>query len=238
MSKYPLANAPTIEPTLTALLSPVCTIRGYGGRFTLLMHDLWGADSKQGESFSWPGDNGDWTEHDAFLDTVFGDLKANDALKGLDIDIWNEPDITAFWNTAQEYLATWNHTWHRIREELPETVITGSSAASTPERSGQWWVDFMAYVSETNTIPDQWAWHLIDSATNARQSTAEPDFFADQYSFPTRPINMNEYGKAEGEQNPVGAVYFTEQLERANTAGLRANWASDKEFQDSCRTSS
>ncbi|KAG9258831.1 glycoside hydrolase superfamily [Emericellopsis atlantica] len=221
------------EGRFMSALSNYRTTREYGGRFTLLMHDLWGADGKQGDGIKWPGDNGDWTEYDSFLDTVFGDLKANDALDGLDIDIWNEPDISGFWDTTQEqYLATWNRTWHRIREELPGTVITGPSTAFTPASDNGWWVNFMAYVDQTNTIPDQWSWHLIGSAANVRQSTAGLNYFVDQYGFPELPIVMNEYGKQNGEQNPAGAVYFIGQLERANTAGLRSNWASGAELQD------
>lgn len=97
-------------------LSNYRTTRRYNGRFTLLMHDLWGADSLQGDGFHWPGDNGNWSLYDSFLDRVFSDIKANDATEGLDIDIWNEPDLRNFWGSSQDqYLATWNRTYHRIR---------------------------------------------------------------------------------------------------------------------------
>ena len=80
------------------------------------MHDLWGADSLQSPDFSWPGDNGDWAEYDKFLDQVFSDITEYDMAEGLDIDIWNEPDIENFWGQPQEqYLAMWNRTYHRIR---------------------------------------------------------------------------------------------------------------------------
>lgn len=80
------------------------------------MHDLWGADSLQDPDFSYPGDDGDWTSYDDFLTQVFSDIVENDMIDGLDIDIWNEPDIPAFWNASQEqYLAMWNRTYPRIR---------------------------------------------------------------------------------------------------------------------------
>lgn len=84
--------------------------------FTVLMHDLWGADSLQSPDFSYPGGNGDWTSYDDFLTQVFSDITEYNMADGLDIDIWNEPDISGFWNAAQEqYLAMWNRTYLRIR---------------------------------------------------------------------------------------------------------------------------
>lgn len=83
------------------------------------MHDLWGADGIQGNEFHWPGDNGNWTSYDAFLDQVFSDIKLHDASPGLDIDIWNEPDIGIFWGASQEqYLATWLRTFRKIKYKL------------------------------------------------------------------------------------------------------------------------
>lgn len=222
------------EGRFASALSNYRTTRHYGGRFTLLMHDLWGADSRQGEGFKWPGDDGDWTYYDEFLDTVFADLKNNNALEGLDIDIWNEPDITAFWNAPREqYLATWNHTYHRIREELPNTIITGPSSADASDRRSGWWNDFVMFVAETKTVPDQWSWHLIGSGINVRQSRAELDHFVQQHNLPPiKEANINEYGKAEGEQNAAGAAYFIGQFDRAEVPGLRSNWASFEQLQD------
>jgi hypothetical protein len=81
-------------------LSNYRTTRHYGGDFILLVHDLWGADG--GSISLFPGDNGDWNQTDAFFERVAEDLKANDMLEGLVIDLWNEPDITNFWDRPWE----------------------------------------------------------------------------------------------------------------------------------------
>jgi hypothetical protein len=76
-------------------LSNYRTTRKYGGDFILLPHDLWGADG--GLSGLYPGDDGDWSEMEKFMDQLIKDLKDNDMLEGLVFDIWNEPDIDSFW---------------------------------------------------------------------------------------------------------------------------------------------
>jgi hypothetical protein len=65
------------------------TARQYGARFQILPHDVWGTDHAN-SSTVWPGDNGDWTDYDNFLDHLITDLKSNNMLDGLDFDIWNE----------------------------------------------------------------------------------------------------------------------------------------------------
>ena len=65
------------------------TARQYGARFQLLPHDVWGTDHAN-SSTVWPGDDGDWTDYDNFLDQLLGDLQSNDMLADLDFDVWNE----------------------------------------------------------------------------------------------------------------------------------------------------
>lgn len=65
------------------------TARKYGAKVQLLPHDIWGTDHAN-SSTVWPGDNGDWTDYDNFLNRLLSDLKANNMLAGLDYDIWNE----------------------------------------------------------------------------------------------------------------------------------------------------
>lgn len=81
-------------------LSNYLTTRKYGGDFILLPHDLWGADGGQSSGSIFPGDNGNWTEMEVFLGQVVNDLKENDMLGGLVVDLWNEPDLTGFWNRS------------------------------------------------------------------------------------------------------------------------------------------
>jgi hypothetical protein len=53
---------------------------------------------------------------DDYLTHWIVDVKANGATAGLSVDIWNEPDLTVFWNAPQaQYLQMWGRTYHRLR---------------------------------------------------------------------------------------------------------------------------
>lgn len=92
------------------------TTRANGGTFILLIHDLWGADGTQSSTAPYPGDDGNWTSWDSYLTQLFSDLNANDMTADLVVDIWNEPDGSAFWAPAQEqYLEMWGRTYYRWR---------------------------------------------------------------------------------------------------------------------------
>jgi hypothetical protein len=97
-------------------LSNYKTTRKYGGKWIFLIHDLWGADGTQNATAPYPGDDGDWTSWDEYLTQWISDMNANDAIGGLEVDIWNEPDLTYFWNRDQEqYLQMWGRTYARLR---------------------------------------------------------------------------------------------------------------------------
>lgn len=83
------------KPRFDSTLSNYRSARKYGGAFILLPHDLWGADG--GGASKFPGDNGNWTEMEAFWKQLIADLKNNNMLDSLVIDIWNEPDGSGFW---------------------------------------------------------------------------------------------------------------------------------------------
>jgi len=76
-------------------LSNYKSVRKYGGAFILLPHDLWGAQGGGAPRF--PGDKGNWSEMGKFWNQIIADLKNNNMLEGLVIDIWNEPDGSGFW---------------------------------------------------------------------------------------------------------------------------------------------
>jgi hypothetical protein len=99
-----------------SVLSNYRTARQFNAQFIFLIHDLWGADGTQPKDAKYPGDNGDWSGWDRYLTQVIGDMKANDMLEGVQIDLWNEPDLTGFWDRdRKQYLAMWGRTYHRLR---------------------------------------------------------------------------------------------------------------------------
>lgn len=61
----------------------------FGGRFQILPHDIWGTDHSNNSAY-WPGDNGDWTNYDQFLDQLLGDIKSMNMLQSMEWDLWNE----------------------------------------------------------------------------------------------------------------------------------------------------
>ncbi|KAF5584813.1 glycoside hydrolase family 39 [Fusarium pseudocircinatum] len=214
-------------------LSNYRTTRRNGGKFILLIHDLWGADSTQGKGFPYPGDGGNWKNWNAFLDQVFSDILKNKMTAGLEIDIWNEPDLNLFWDAPQtQYLNMWKRTYERIRKELPGVQITGPSTTTPPTVDSEWYNNYLKFIAKTNTIPDFYSWHLLATDRNLRESKAQFDTLRKKYKLPERPININEYASWDGEQNPAGAVFYISQFERHNAHGLRANWASQGQLHD------
>ena len=102
-------------PRFQSTLSNYQTARKYGGEFQLLPHDIWGTDTTNSSS-AWPGDNGNWADYDRFVDRLIADIKANNMITGLKIDIWNEPDYPAFWTKSRaQYLELWRRTYKKFR---------------------------------------------------------------------------------------------------------------------------
>jgi len=190
-----------------------------GGKFVLLDHDLWGAD---GAAISrYPGDNGNWTDYDNFLSRLFNDVRT--AGITVEWDIWNEPNISIFWNRPQsQYFELWRRTYQRIRATFPNQLIVGPSCACVPSTSG-WWTQYLDYVRANNVVPDIVSWHALPGDPVANVATASTTL--DARGIPhSRPYQINEYAAAN-EQNPGDGSWYIARLERAGADGLRANWA-------------
>jgi hypothetical protein len=96
-------------------LSTYRSARKYDAHFILIANDLWGADGGQ-DGALYPGDNGNWTETEAFLDQLILDMRTNDLIEDVTIDIWNEPDYPLFWERSwEQYLDYWNHAYNYLR---------------------------------------------------------------------------------------------------------------------------
>lgn len=192
-----------------------------GGAFILLPHDLWGADGYPISRF--PGDSGDWTDYDNFLTRVIADVRA----AGITVqwDIWNEPNLSIFWNRPQaQYFELWRRTHQRIRTEFPGFAIVGPSCACVPTTTGAWWGQYLDYIKANNAIPDIVSWHSLPGDPVANVSAANTTLNSRAIAHP-RPYQINEYGSGS-EQNPGDGSWYITRLERAGADGLRANWAS------------
>ncbi|KAJ0116698.1 hypothetical protein J7T55_009848 [Diaporthe amygdali] len=195
-------------------LSNYRTTRKYGGDFILLPHDLWGSDGGQSAGSVFPGDNGNWTEMEVFFGQLVSDLKENDMLEGLVFDIWNEPELTIFWN------------------QLPGTLISGPSSANAPGLDLDTWSTWLNTIQTNDVVPDIYSWHQIGE-WQREPDRVIPDFntLLNRYNLPQRPIDNNEYAWPS-EQNPGTSVFYLAQLERHNVRGLRANWGSGSDLHN------
>ncbi|KAL2132891.1 hypothetical protein VTI74DRAFT_3169 [Chaetomium olivicolor] len=197
----------------SSVLSNYRTTRKFGARFILLVHDLWGADSSQGRDAPYPGDNGDWTSYDTYLTQLISDLRANSMLEGLDLDIWNEPDVGLFWTRGvDQWTEMWNRAVPRFRAELPGVLITGPSTTEPPHAGNVWWDGFGASIKQAGNIPDVYSWHSLSSAWDPELSATDIVTWRNRYGLPERPKNINEYA-APDEQSPAYAAWYISRLE-------------------------
>lgn len=140
-------------------LSNYRTARAHGADFILLPHDLWGADGLNQNNVKYPGDDGDWSDYEKFLDTVFTDMKNNNMIDGVVYDIWNEPDISGFWPRPwSQYLELWSRTHKKLQADFPGMITSGPSTASPPTQSNGNFIQWLDHIVATNTTPSIWAW--------------------------------------------------------------------------------
>ncbi|WP_234045021.1 RICIN domain-containing protein [Streptomyces adelaidensis] len=198
-----------------------------GGTFVLLPHDLWGADGYTDQG--WPGDNGDWTQFDAFVTQLISDVQANNMT--VQWDLWNEPDGSNFWAPSQtQYLQMWSRFHARVRSAFPDQLIVGPSISKTPNSSNTWWTAYLTYVKANNVAPDIYSWHALPSDPVTDVARADSTLAAAGLTN-TRPYQVNEYG-VSNEQNPGRGGWYISRLERAGVDGMRANWASGSGLHD------
>jgi hypothetical protein len=196
-----------------------------------LIADIWGADGAA--QIVMPGDDGNWTYYDEFLEAVFAQITENDMTEGLDFEIWNEPDLTdVFWQRDQaQYLEMWGHAFPKIRAAFPDMPIIGPCSSSQPSTSNTWYAEYYPFVKSNDSVPDYYCWHEEaggdDVTTDIENNIAALEF----YGLPQNPVILNEYA-VPSEQVPGSTVWYIAQLERYNTSGLRGNWASGYSLHD------
>ncbi|WP_257234692.1 RICIN domain-containing protein [Streptomyces sp. JV178] len=202
--------------------------KALGGTFVILPHDLWGADSTTTQA--WPGDNGDWTKFDAFLDQLIGDVKANNMT--VDWDLWNEPDNRPFWGRTQsQYLAMWKRAYQKVRAAIPNAVIVGPSTYRSPGGAAStWWDTYLDYVKANNVAPDVYSWHALPGDPVSDADAVRAKLSARSLTT-SRPFQVNEYANPD-EQTPGRGGWYISRLERAGADGLRANWAMGSGLHD------
>ncbi|KAL5119903.1 hypothetical protein ACEQ8H_002265 [Pleosporales sp. CAS-2024a] len=64
------------------------------------------------------GDGGNWTLTDAFFNRLANDIRQNNMLPGLVLDLWNEADGSNFWDRPwEQYLAYWQRAQRFFRRK-------------------------------------------------------------------------------------------------------------------------
>ncbi|KAI6777664.1 uncharacterized protein J7T54_002737 [Emericellopsis cladophorae] len=219
-------------------LSNYRTARKYGGEFQILPHDIWGTDTAN-SSTHWPGDNGDWSSYDRFLDRLIADIKANNMVPGLKIDIWNEPNLPLFWNRGlQQWLDLWRRTHQRFRADpqLRGVPLIGPSLTIAPTLTDPWWDAFMRWQVTQNVQADQYTIHLLGSTTDRFNDMQSVVSVMEQLYARTgaarKSYSVNEYINSGNERQNSANAWHIARLERYNASGLRANWLSTWELHD------
>lgn len=204
-----------------------------------MLIDVFKADGTQGSDGIWPCDNGDCTEWDNFLRQVVTDLKANNMIEGLEIDLWNEADSSGFWaKSRSQYLQTYNWAYHRLRELLPGTLLVGPSTSQQPTTGNTFWTDWMSNVIANGSIPDIYSWHLLGGQggfSNGPQddagfSISQLTTIRNTYGAPVRPYQVNEYGPSNFQ---VCRLYLPPVKVRRKLTRYRIPTMSDGLFQTS-----
>ncbi|KAF4498443.1 glycoside hydrolase family 39 [Fusarium agapanthi] len=204
----------------------------YGARFQLLPHDIWCTDHATSTT-AWPGDNGDWTDYDKFLNQLLDDWQSNNMLDGLDIDMWNDSDaihteqMVAFGAAAKINICTYKRI--RSSSAFKNAPLVGPSSAGQPSTSNSWWVAFVKHVMANKVVPDQWTWH--DEPGDVANDHNNWQTLCQQYNAPDNQVNINEYA-VFSQQVATGAAWWISRLVRYNYIGLRENWLSGCALHD------
>ncbi|RNG31608.1 RICIN domain-containing protein [Streptomyces botrytidirepellens] len=197
----------------------------YHAQYQVLVSDIYGANGGQPSSTRYPCDNGDCSNWVRFIDSTVGALR--DSGLTFSYDIWNEPDISAFWtrgvNSAQ-YFQMWDTAYREIRRIAPGAQIVGPSFAFTPERNPGEWRTWLAHVKAAGTVPDMIANHnegdvddpvTVSRALNSALTAA---------GIGPLPLSSNEYQPADRQTAGVTAWYLARFAQSGYTNAMRGNW--------------
>ncbi|MFJ9005651.1 RICIN domain-containing protein [Streptomyces canus] len=197
----------------------------YHAQYQVLVSDIYGANGGQPSNTRYPCDNGDCSNWIGFIDSTVGALQASGLT--FSYDIWNEPDIAAFWtrgvNSAQ-YFQMWDTAYREIRRIAPGAQIVGPSFAFTPERNPGEWRTWLAHVKAAGTVPDVIANHnegdvddpvTVARALNSALTTA---------GIGPLPLSSNEYQPADRQTAGVTAWYLARFAQSGYTNAMRGNW--------------
>jgi hypothetical protein len=197
----------------------------YHAQYQVILSDVYGADGGQPSNTMFPCDNGNCSNWSGYIDAVVGALQAS-GLK-FAYDIWNEPDISAFWTrgmNSTQYFQMWDTAYREIRKVAPSATIVGPSIAFTPLANPGEWSTWLAHVKSAGTVPDMITNHdegdvddpvAVSQALNNALSSA---------GIGSRPLSANEYQPADRQTAGVTAWYLARFAQSGYFNAMRGNW--------------
>lgn len=69
-------------------------------------------------------------------------------------EVWNEPDVVAFWDGTKEQYFALHHATYNVIKQYPRLKIGGPSLLSPTVLHDHWLQDYLQYCKENNCIPD------------------------------------------------------------------------------------
>jgi hypothetical protein len=195
----------------------------------VILSDLWGADGNS--KIAMPGDNSDWNSYDNFLTALIKAINDNSMSSYLDLEIWNEPDLTdVFWQRDQtQYLQMWGRGYHKLRAAFPKNSIIGPSSSNNPSSSNTWLKNYLSFIKSNGSAPDYYSWHLERSGDDLEYTLPAWNTLLSNYGLSQKSIICNEYA-IQTEQQPGGSTWWISRLERYGVRGLRGNWAANGSY--------
>ncbi|HXR73104.1 Ig domain-containing protein, partial [Actinocrinis sp.] len=222
---YTYGNATKADVNEVLAQARRLTQGSYHAQYQVILSDMYGADGGQPSNTMFPCDNGNCSNWTSYIDSVVGALQGS-GLK-FAYDIWNEPDISAFWTrgmNSTQYFNMWDTAYREIRKVAPSATIVGPSIAFTPLANPGEWSTWLSHVKSASTVPDMITNHdegdvddpvAISNALNNALSSA---------GIGARPLSANEYQPADRQTAGVTAWYLARFAQSGYANAMRGNW--------------
>ncbi|MFD7813064.1 xylan 1,4-beta-xylosidase [Streptomyces sp. NPDC059785] len=171
-----------------------------------------------------PADHKEWA---ALVRATLGHLVDRyglDEVRTWPVEVWNEPDLTAFWQDADEsaYHRLYEVTAHAVKE-VDASLRVGGPALSPG--AGEGWLERFAEYTERHGVPvDFVSRHAYTSGPaqhvpfGTHQTLAPADRLLDQFAAPRRelkgthlaglPVHITEFNSSYRPDNPVHDTAF------------------------------
>jgi hypothetical protein len=197
----------------------------YHAEYQVLVSDIYGANGGQPSNTMYPCDNGNCSNWISFIDSTVGALQASGLT--FSYDIWNEPDISAFWTrgvASPQYFQMWDTAYREIRRIAPGALIVGPSAAFTPDQNPTEWNAFFSHTKAAGTVPDEITNHDEGDGDDPVQVAQSINRYMSNNGLSPIPLSANEYQPADRQTAGVTAWYVARFAQSSYINAMRGNW--------------